>query len=440
MVGLVVCSVTWWSIMPHGFPMTSPRFWVNEVAPWISVSGASSAIALRWTGSRWFAACSYGLAGGAVGLAVTFRLLFEQSADEIWLAPFVFGGLLVAAAYMTNRDATRKTFLPLSAMLLGASVGSLLVWSQRAPLPGTMPRGGAELHALKKTNSADGGWNEFSPEMSVQTTLARVRIKIGTIKVEIDPLLQFESRSPDRMWVLFSPSSMLLPPARRLLEAERTSHAFWGKYGGIEPAALQVRARPSDQTLGQFVKIEAVTDVPNAVYSHLNSFALVSISGHQEIELGFSPHPEQRFTVKPYDYPEGRPIQFAYLNAKGEFQVAIASNGEKGPFRVLASGPVDRDQTLEIVIYDAGEPAFSVRLEDWLAQASTALSPTAGWGIPTNGIEFYREDDRPGSTVTISFTLASTSVGRGFDTVGHSPGRYRNRMTIGFWRDTPSVQ
>jgi hypothetical protein len=34
------------------------------------------------------------------------------------------------------------------------------------------------------------------------------------------------------------------------------------------------------------------------------------------------------------------------------------------------------------------------------------------------------------SPATLFITLASTSVGRGFDSVGHTPGTYRNRMRI----------
>jgi hypothetical protein len=70
--------------------------------------------------------------------------------------------------------------------------------------------------------------------------------------------------------------------------------------------------------------------------------------------------------------------------------------------------------------------------------ASTELSPTAGWGLPQNAIEFSLSDPNPASPATLFITLASTSVGRGFDSVGHTPGTYRNRMRIQTapWRPT----
>ncbi|MHC5538643.1 hypothetical protein ACYOEI_10510 [Singulisphaera rosea] len=107
-----------------------------------------------------------------------------------------------------------------------------------------------------------------------------------------------------------------------------------------------------------------------------------------------------------------------------------ASNGEKGPFKVLAQGRLGRGEPLGITLYDKGIAMAKITLEDWSAQAGTALSATAGWGFPVNAIEFSLASDRPGSTAAIYTSLAGTSVGRGWDSVGHRAGTYRNRMTI----------
>ena len=68
---------------------------------------------------------------------------------------------------------------------------------------------------------------------------------------------------------------------------------------------------------------------------------------------------------------------------------------------------------------------------DWAVQCSKQLSPTGGWGLAENSIEFSLrgEDERQ---AVFYFTLASTSAGRGFDSVGHRAGIYRNRMKIEF--------
>jgi len=85
---------------------------------------------------------------------------------------------------------------------------------------------------------------------------------------------------------------------------------------------------------------------------------------------------------------------------------------------------------LTVILYDQDEPVGRITWDDWAAQLGTAPSPTAGWGIPVNAIEFSLSGDADGSPASLFLTLAGTSVGRGWDSVGHSPGNYRNRMRI----------
>jgi hypothetical protein len=131
-----------------------------------------------------------------------------------------------------------------------------------------------------------------------------------------------------------------------------------------------------------------------------------------------------------YDYPFGRPARFAYVDEARRFRVVEASSGEKGPFRVLAEGRLEPADPLEIRLYDDDRPIARIRLLDWSAQASTRLSPTAGWGVPENAIEFSLSGNEPTSPASLFITLAGTSVGRGWDSVGHAAGKYRNRITI----------
>jgi len=50
--------------------------------------------------------------------------------------------------------------------------------------------------------------------------------------------------------------------------------------------------------------------------------------------------------------------------------------------------------------------------------------------VPENSIEFSRDSENPKSAVNVFITLASTSVGRGVDSVGHAAGVYRNEMRV----------
>ena len=88
------------------------------------------------------------------------------------------------------------------------------------------------------------------------------------------------------------------------------------------------------------LSVLALTRLEQTVYSHLNSFCDVEIRGHRELSLEFSPCPGVAIDVLPFDYPFGRPARFAFLDRAGTFRVVEASSGEKGPFKLLASGPL----------------------------------------------------------------------------------------------------
>jgi hypothetical protein len=83
-----------------------------------------------------------------------------------------------------------------------------------------------------------------------------------------------------------------------------------------------------------------------------------------------------------------------------------------------------------VTLYDGDKAAFTITLSDWSAQASTALSPTAGAGLPVNTIELVRNGDADNALSLLTTSLASTSIGRGTQSVGHAAGVYRNRITV----------
>jgi hypothetical protein len=176
--------------------------------------------------------------------------------------------------------------------------------------------------------------------------------------------------------------------------------------------------------------IEAGSRLSEPIYSHLNTYTLVLVVGHSRLFLAFSPCPNERVEVFPADYPIGRPARAAYLGADQVFRVIEASSAEKGPFRELAHGPLRRGEPLAVELYDGERRAGRITWLDWSAQVDTGLSPTAGWGLPTNAVEFRLEGDQPDDVAAIYLTLAGTSWGRGWDSVGHGPGTYLNRMRV----------
>lgn len=150
--------------------------------------------------------------------------------------------------------------------------------------------------------------------------------------------------------------------------------------------------------------------------------------------LRFSPSPELVVEVVHSDYPFGAPARLAYLDEEGIFRVVQAKDAEKGPFTTLGEGPLARGEALGIVLVELGEQhnreLATIVFRDWSLQVSTELSPTAGWGLPQNAVEFGRISMEPTSAVYIDLTLAGTSVGRGWDSVGHRAGVSENRVEI----------
>jgi hypothetical protein len=253
-------------------------------------------------------------------------------------------------------------------------------------------------------------------------------VRAGTLRLSVHPLLRFLSRSPDGCWTILAPPRLRDGPGLVLRSVLREGDWQALRYRADYEAMLRVDPGPEVRP----ILLEAMARLPRPIFSHLNSFCDLEVWGHGQLALSSSPCPERLIEVRPADYPTGRPLRLAYLDARGGFHVVEAASGEKGPFRELGAGRLGRSEPLAITLHDRGVAQARVVLEDWSAQAGTSPSPspTAGWGVPVNAIEFRLEGEEPGSPAGIYITLAGTSVGRGWDSVGHGVGTYRNRMKI----------
>ena len=108
------------------------------------------------------------------------------------------------------------------------------------------------------------------------------------------------------------------------------------------PGSRTGKARLAHDPRRKSTFVEAATRLDQPVFSHLNSFCDVEVRGHRRLALQFSPCGGKRIEVLRFDYPFGRPARFAYVDAARRFRVVEASSGEKGPFRVLAEGRLER--------------------------------------------------------------------------------------------------
>ncbi|MDA0811257.1 MAG: hypothetical protein O3C21_02535 [Verrucomicrobia bacterium] len=379
----------WLWIMPHGFPIMHPRTLANGPLPALAFAGclcASIACGRRRPIAVPFTATLPGL---GVGLALGCLALYPNSMLTLKVAALSVGlGYLVlayVAFWWTMGEAIGR------GKCISVFCGFLIVgicWAvtQRAALPSTLP--------LNISPPDDPGiTRDAQPEPIV------FRNSPSTLYVY--PFLEFRSLSPDRFWTLFAP---------KLSDSWVPATTYWVD-------------RRVENAVTTWCQLESDN------YSHLNTFTELEFVTHGAISVSFSPCPDQRIAVRRSDYPYGEPARFAYLGADDISRIAEAASGEKGPFTELASAQCSPNHLLEVTLYSDDKPAFVLRFDDFLPQCSRDLSPTAGWGVPQNSIQFSLGVDAP-ETAFFFFTLASTSVGCGFDSVGHQRGIYRNQMTV----------
>jgi hypothetical protein len=436
LIGQGVLATAWWWLAPGGFGPGHPRFWLNRVAaPTVAIGVIATLWALRrerWRPLRLLLA-AWPAAWAA--MALVLRSLFPITMTGLWLMPFVMAAGMGFAAIRPWRTGTigRRWLGGLAATVCGSALaGAATAAALRPPA--------ADTHLLNVSIATEGpadtprgriqpGSLQLDAGATIQTSDGSLMARVRPITIQVKPLLTFLSRSPDGSPVVLVPERERAGPEPRLRDGWRIgerSCCLAYHFPGQGPATLRAAGEPDSGAIA----LEAATRLDGPVFSHLNSFCDVEIRGHRRLALEFSPCPGALIEVRHFGYPAGRPVRFAFVSADRTFRVVEASSGEKGPFRTLARGRLEPEQALTITIHDDGRAVARISLDDFSAQADTSLSPTAGWGVPVNAIEFSLADVTPSSPASVFVTLAGTSVGRGWDCVGHRAGTYRNRMRL----------
>lgn len=419
-------AAMWWWRQPSGFAVSDKHFWVNTILPWVVLAAA---IIARFPPRGWgMKVRPYILAALAViwiAAPIAARVLFPVTFNLLF-APLLLAGLLLAGIWLSEHWRLVRRPLDL-VVILAAGIGVGLIMGQRGSPPGTQP-----LNALLPSMPSDTETSR-SPRQVALSESASVYVADGAIShqtgpyiLAINPMLSFSSRSPDACWVLFALPHERQGPPRILRAIQRDGSQIGLRFNEDDMSILQVTALVGDRSL----EAQSFTRFAKTIWSHLNTFNEMSFTGHTKLSIEFSPCPGERIEVLPMDYPAGRPERIAYLAADGLFHIVEARSGEKGPFRNLASGKLARGEPLGITFFDQDKPIYRITFDDFAAQASTNPSPTAGYGLPENAIEFRLEGDTPDAPAAILMSLAATSVGSGYDSVGHGGGTYRNRFKI----------
>lgn len=415
-------AVAWWWLMPGGFPMGHPRFWVNEALP---VFVLAMVVAVRfWVWGKERVRNSILAMFPVFWLAVAIggRVVFPESGRLFFIAPLPLG---LAMAGMVFLARPRPARWALAAMPLVALLGVLMPLAERGvdpdtrPLNASMPALPDPLVAPVETRSIVLG-----PEIRLDPGDPVVTLNRGRVTLAVQPLLTFISRSPDRCWTLFASREQRDGPRRRLVHLERTAEGARLVHRNDTTSWMDVGVRDGA------LEVDAWTHLASPIYSHLNTSTELTISGHRKLSVSFSPCAAARIEFKPFSIQGSAPSRAAYLDRDGTFRVVQARTAEKGPFTTLAEGKMNRGDPLRMTLYDQDRAVFELTLRDWAAQAGVQLSPTAGYGLPVNAIEFSIDGESDRASAGMWITLAATSVGRGWDSVGHAAGTYRNRVTV----------
>ncbi|MBI3863363.1 MAG: hypothetical protein HY290_15845 [Planctomycetia bacterium] len=449
----LVAAGFWWWLMPGGFPLVHPRFWTNAVLP--VAAGAvcfTCLLSERRKNAAWRMATGAALPAFWLAACITAALLFPMSARRFGVPAAGCTVLIATAFWATTRGERLPRRKVVISTISAGIVAAGFVWAQRAPRAGTRPLGEALPSIHEDVEPARAGLPvTLSQGVTIFPGVGQINFvqplqegpsrktesnqdsgatpeRSKRYSLEIQPLLTFESRSPDRCWTIFARRRDREGPERRLISLHRSNSELLAHFRDDGESALKISTTETRKA----VVIEGWTRLNRPIYSHLNSYATITVLGCQRPALAFSPCPAVLVDVEPFDYPVGRPMRLGYVDALNRFHVVRARSGEKGPFTEFGSGDLARDDALTMTVFDGKSPVCRISLDDWSAQASHDLSPTAGWGLPANAIEFSQVSDASlgSSPIVIGITLSGTSVGRGWDSVGHAAGTYRNRMRI----------
>lgn len=406
-----------WFLLPHGFSLGDSLGWAN---------GASLALLTAASSAGWVGALR-GRVGPLRAAAALWLALWLGIGASLWFV-FPHTGLralpLVAVALAWSAAGLALSGRPPRRVLwtlgvVGLFLGAHQVVARRGADPATRPLNPAPRVALPRA-----GMGPLGPASVDAAGWVRLGLAQGA-RLSLDPFLRFRSRSPDRAWTILAGREAhrrVYFPLEGVGRSSvgRSPEAALFEFGGVQPGQLWASSEPKR------LRLDARRTLSEAVYSHLNHAWVAEVTGQRgRWWIQFGAEGEQ-IEVLTRDYPVGRPARCAVLRSRTRLEVLEAESAEKGPFQVLSS--LELSGPLVVSIGCDEERLVRLTLPDWAAQASLQRSPTAGWGLPENAIEFWREPG--GNAIWISASWAATSVGRGWDSVGHAAGTYQNRIWI----------
>lgn len=374
-----LASLGYWLAQPRGFEVRSRSFLehqgVTAILFAVSVAGLA-AIPLRRRRVEWI----------AVGIVSGF---------------WIFSSALIVVLGST----TVSRFFWF--ILAGAGAALLLSCKIIRPEPRGLLTGGAVAGLVLSFLFWDAAWappattrpkpSNYQPAPLTPGPAEDIRLAVQGFNVEIEtrsgkallwPGFQFNSIADSGIWTIFDYRSSTLPP--------------W-KWRTVEDGSLSLSGENEDfRSLVRVwvekgtVHVRSETRVFRDVASHLSTVMELRLPGPATVE--------------------GVPWTLDHLHERTEFlairggrvEFLRAASREKGPFESLGAWPL-KDPVLTI-------DGWKVQVQGWAEHGSPEPSPTAGWGVSQAAIE------RVGDVYL--WSLAATSIGRGWHSVRTAPGVY----------------
>ena len=190
-------------------------------------------------------------------------------------------------------------------------------------------------------------------------------------------------------------------------------------WGGHLGEALSARLELEvDLEAGTLVRVDALTRLGRPLEVHAATLGWLRVEtpaaprltfGLQE---GFMTTPPAREEKAPWELLACEPEVVRALRAKRD---------ARGPWEVLAQGAFE-----DWVCLEQEQRRLLVVLPDWAAQAGLAPSPSAGHGLPMNGLHYWREAQQ----TNLLLDVGSSRLGPGLRATTLPPGLYRNRISL----------
>ena len=390
------------------FPGIDDEYWVNQVAPLVVIVLLLTALFAR--GKLSHAILPPVLAAIPIfwmAFGISARIVFFESFRSLWNLPFFAGAGLAGLWMRQYRFRTRPVWLVPLFVVRAAIAGWMFPGTQRAPDPATTPDRRADRRPRRAAPS-DHKLIKLTKDAQLHPDDGRVVIRRDKLILNVQPMLSFTDRSPDRCWAsLRAARADASPPSASSCPRCTTARAGALSYKDEDASVVDATAakrwrHPARRALA-----------PGAAPSSRTSTASaeLAIQGHKKLSVSFSPVPQRRIESR-----RRRRAGALRLPRRGRHLPRHA--GRAAPARAVHRdrlGPLRAQRPAgPHASTTATRPRSRVTLRRLGGAGVDAALADGGLGHPGQRHRARaRRRARDAPPALISFSLAATTIGRG---------------------------